>query len=97
MKKQSVLNNSRAEDSEKKLKELQKKCDDYKRAYSDTKNNLNKAMSDLEKLKKPSGQEPSEQEFKEKYEHLKVKYRVSKNFNSKNAHHACQSFFIAVK
>jgi hypothetical protein len=30
---------------------MTKKCDDYKRAYADTKTNLGKATADLEKLK----------------------------------------------
>lgn len=70
----------RAEESEKKLHEVQKKCDDYKRAYGDTKINLGRAQSDLEKLKNP-GSVPQNQEgelqVKDKYEMLKLKYKVS--------------------
>jgi hypothetical protein len=66
----------RAETVEKRVQELQKKNDDYKRAYADAKTNLGKAQSDLEKLKNP-GSTGTESEFKDKYEHLKVKYKVS--------------------
>lgn len=45
----------RAEEAERKVQELQKKNEEYKRAYADVKTNLGKAMSDIEKLKNPGG------------------------------------------
>lgn len=51
MKKQFQEVLKRAEEAEKKVIELEKKRDDYKRAYADAKVNLGKAMSDIEKLK----------------------------------------------
>ncbi|CDW77526.1 ring zinc finger-containing protein [Stylonychia lemnae] len=67
---------ARADQSEKRLAELQKKNDDYKRAYSDTKSNYQKAQGDIEKLRNPAGQPPIvESEIKEKYESLKHKNR----------------------
>lgn len=66
----------RVEELEKKLADQQKKYDDSKRAYIDIKASYTKAQQDLEKFK-GSAQEVNEKEIKDKYEALKVKYRVS--------------------
>ena len=49
----------RAENSEKKSQELQKKYDTCKRAYADAKIDLGKAMADNEKIKNPGSQPAS--------------------------------------
>jgi len=69
---------TRAEEADKRAQELQKKNDDYKRAYNDAKVNLNKALGDLDRAKKgPEEKPPSESEVREKYESLKIKFKVS--------------------
>lgn len=81
---------SRAEKAEKEVTDLRKKLDDYKRAYNELKANLGKANADLEKLKNPSEgqlqqqqQLTSEKELQEKYEHTKLKIKVSYQLNLK--------------
>ena len=68
----------RAEKLEKEIAELRKKLDDYKRAYNEQKANLLKATADVEKLKNPSAApQTNEKELQEKYEHAKLKIKVS--------------------
>jgi chromosome segregation ATPase len=50
----------RVEESEKKMAELQKKNDDYRRGYNEMKTNYSKASADLEKLRGPKQPEVNE-------------------------------------
>jgi len=77
MKKQFQEVVQRATEAEKKVSELSKKNDDYKRAYNEMKTNFGKAQKDLEEVKGPQKNDVNEQEVKEKYESLKVKHKVS--------------------